>query len=118
MMLVYINIFIKKQKKHIALYKTFGYEDKKISLLFIIQLFYYTMISFALSLVICEIGVVITNNIMSKNLEYFYIKFAISFGYELIFLTFLLGILYFISNMLNKKIYLYNVKELFNEVNL
>ena len=112
---IYISVFLKKQKKYIALYKTFGYTEKQLSLLYKIQIILYSLIAFIISLIICNIGVFITNKILSNNLEYFYVRLSISFYFEFIFFVFIVGIIYLVSNRINKKINSFEIKEIFND---
>ena len=114
---IYISVFLKKQKKYIALYKIFGYTEKQLSLLYKIQIILYSLISFIISLIICNIGVFITNKILSNNLEYFYVRLSISFYFEFIFFVFIIGIIYLVSNRINKKINSFEIKEIFNDNN-
>ena len=114
---IYSEEFLKKQKKYVALYKTFGYTEKQLSLLYKIQIILYSLISFIISLIICNIGVFITNKILSNNLEYFYVRLSISFYFEFIFFVFIIGIIYLVSNRINKKINSFEIKEIFNDNN-
>ena len=63
----------------------------------------------------CNIGVFITNKILSNNLEYFYVRLSISFYFEFIFFVFIIGIIYLVSNRINKKINSFEIKEIFND---
>ena len=44
---IYINIFIRKKKHNISLYKTFGYSKKQITILFLLQILYFINTKFS-----------------------------------------------------------------------
>lgn len=112
---IYINIFLKKQKNFIALYKNFGYSNHHLSIIYKIQILYYSLISFILSLLVCLIGVKIANRIISYNLEYFYVRLSVSIWLEFVFFFFIIGIIYLVSGKINKKISSFEIREIFNE---
>lgn len=112
---IYINIFFKKQKNSIALYKNFGYSNHQLSTLYKIQILYYSLISFAMSLIMSLIGVTIANRIISYNLDYFYVRLSVSIYLEFIFLFFIIGIICLVSGKINKKINSFEIREIFNE---
>ena len=115
---IYVSIFIRKNKNLVALFKTFGYSKRNISIIFLLQILSYLIISFILSLILANVVIVIGNNIISSYLDYFYVSFRISYLYELLFVVLLLLIILISYFKINRVINKYSILEIFYENNI
>lgn len=115
---IYLKNLIKSKKNEIGLYKCFGYSNKEISLIIILEILFIFILALILSRIFLEVGVVISNYQIDKILDYAYIDLKVDFIPQIIFVVLLTIFVTFISIITIKKVHKLEVGVILNENNL
>lgn len=115
---IYLKNLLKSKKNEIGLYKCFGYSNKEISLIIILEILSIFILSLILSRIFLGLGVIISNYQIDKILDYAYIDLKVDFIPQVIFVVLLTIFVIIISIITTKKVYKLEVGTILNENNV
>lgn len=115
---IYLNNLIKSKKNEIGLYKCFGYSNKEISLIVLLEIFFIYIVALVLARIFLSVGALISNYKINKILDYAYIDLKVYFVPQFLFVILSALIILIISITAIKRVYKLEVSMILNENNL
>ena len=114
-LLLYINNIIRSNSNDIGLYKVFGYKENDIVKTLVLQISFLILISYLISLLFINVGIVVTNNIISHYIEYACLSVSLSVIHETIYLCLIILFVMAASILISQKISKMQIRSIFDE---
>ena len=115
---LYLKNLMKAKKNKIGLYKCFGYSNKQISIIILLEILLIFIIAMLLSRLLLQFIIFLANNQIDKILDFAYIDLKVYFVPQILFIVLSTIILIILSITAIRKVYKLEVSMILNENNL
>lgn len=115
---LYLKNLMKAKKNKIGLYKCFGYFNKEISIIILLEILLIFIIAMLLSRLLLQFIIFLANNQIDKILDFAYIDLKVYFVPQILFIVLSTIILIILSITAIRKVYKLEVSMILNENNL
>lgn len=114
---LFISNIVKNNKNLLAMYKVFGFKEKDLIAMMILQITLLIMSAYIVSLIILVIGVAVANFKISDYINYICLSISIFPMYEILYLIFIICFIVFSSYIITRKISKLQIRRILDEDN-